>query len=104
MNRSKIDLNAPRIEDIMIGVRKRLNTTFLMDHNITVDDIVESLSKDILATFECRIAGTKLKTIEVKHPYDWKESLKERFFPKWLKRKFPVKYKAHTLDTTIFLS
>ena len=27
-----------------------------------------------------------------KYPSDWKEAFKERFFPKWLLRKFPIHY------------
>lgn len=29
---------------------------------------------------------------EIKYPKDWWEALKERFFPKWLLRRFPVEY------------
>lgn len=27
-----------------------------------------------------------------KYPADWKQAVKERFFPKWLKKRYPVKY------------
>ena len=29
------------------------------------------------------------------HPEDWKEAFKERWFPDWLKKKYPVKYKIY---------
>ena len=29
---------------------------------------------------------------DYKHPENWKEALKERWFPKWLLKRFPVKY------------
>lgn len=33
-----------------------------------------------------------ITTIDVKYPLNWKESLKERFAPKWYLNKHPVKY------------
>jgi len=31
----------------------------------------------------------------IKYPKDWKEAFKERWFPKWLKHFYPVKYNIH---------
>ena len=31
----------------------------------------------------------------IKYPANWREAIKERWLPAWLKRKWPVKYKAY---------
>ena len=31
----------------------------------------------------------------VKHPWNWIEAFKDRWFPRWLKRKYPVVYKKY---------
>lgn len=35
-------------------------------------------------------------TFEVSYPSDWKQALKKRFFPMWLKKRYPIKYKKIT--------
>lgn len=45
---------------------------------------------EIVFRLEQRIATQHLK--EISYPSDWKEAFKERWFPKWLLQKFPVKY------------
>ena len=34
----------------------------------------------------------KEKLVYVRYPKDWVQAIKDRFLPKWLKRRFPVKY------------
>jgi hypothetical protein len=43
---------------------------------------------------------TKFKKT-IRYPIDWKQSIKERWFPKWLLKKYPVKYKTHNIDAKI---
>ena len=31
----------------------------------------------------------------IEYPADWKEAFKERWFPDWIKKKYPVKYKKY---------
>jgi hypothetical protein len=35
--------------------------------------------------------------LEWKYPEDWKEAFKERWFPEWAKKKWPVVYSSFTL-------
>lgn len=35
--------------------------------------------------------------IEIKYPRDWLESLKERFAPQWLLRRWPIIYQKHVI-------
>jgi hypothetical protein len=38
--------------------------------------------------------------MELKWPYDWKQAFKERWFPGWLLKRYPVRY-SHTILTEI---
>lgn len=44
------------------------------------------------------IFGQKLAYQEVKYPANWKEAVKERFAPKWLRTRWPVRYMIHKLE------
>lgn len=37
----------------------------------------------------------------VRYPKDWKQAFKERWFPQWLLKRYPVEYKEYTLDVII---
>lgn len=38
-----------------------------------------------------KVAAEELKVVECLHPADWWEHFKERWFPAWLLRRFPVR-------------
>lgn len=42
-----------------------------------------------------------LDTSELKYPSGWWEAFKERWFPRWLLRKYPVKYTVESFDTKV---
>jgi len=61
-------------------------------------DIFFDISHDLLAdtlfvTFVQKLAAAKIGTEVIKYPENWKEALKERWFPEWMKKKYPVRYK-----------
>jgi len=37
----------------------------------------------------------KINNSRIQHPENWKEALKERWLPEWVKKKFPVRYKKY---------
>jgi len=46
-------------------------------------------------TLKRRVLGQTLGEKIVRYPRNWKEAFKERWFPNWLKRRFPVKYQEY---------
>jgi len=40
----------------------------------------------------------------VSYPADWVEAVKDRWFPKWLKRRFPVRMTLHTITREVMLT
>jgi len=57
------------------------------------------LADSILVGVTKMIYGRDLQ--EIKFPIDWKEAFKARWFPKWLKKRFPIKYQV--IKVTAFL-
>lgn len=53
--------------------------------------------QNIVAIFRSEILG-KSKKFEFKYPMDWAEAFKERWFPKWLRKKYPVRYTVLMVD------
>lgn len=42
--------------------------------------------------------GRTDELVEIKYPKDWRESFKERWFPAWMLKRYPVAYKTHRID------
>ena len=48
------------------------------------------------------LLGKELKPIKLKWPLTWWEHFKERHFPGWLKKKYPVKYTRVEITPRLF--
>jgi len=53
---------------------------------------LDQLGRDMVFQLTRRIPKESIDHLYVKYPENWKEAIKERWFPKWLLKKFPVKY------------
>lgn len=79
------------LHDRMIMDMNNVQLTHYMDHALT--RAIYRLDLDVF--------GQDLEAQIWKMPADWKEAIKERFFPKWLLRKFPVKHAIFKLDVAV---
>jgi hypothetical protein len=70
------------------------------------DELLQSLHPELIVkrTFDkiavgikAHIWGRTQKKIDVKYPADWKQAFKERWFPKWLRNKYPIRYVEFTV-------
>ena len=72
---------------------------YLLDdflHSMDVDVYIDFVFNNVVAEFRNEILGRTIQ--EIKYPENWIESLKERFAPKVLLKKYPVKYKIHHVN------
>lgn len=62
--------------------------------NIEYEDFVDGIVKGMILKLNKKILATEVNGFEktIIFPKDWKEAVKKQFFPKWLLRKYPVKY------------
>ncbi len=56
--------------------------------SVFTDDMTHSLTFRL----EQWIASQELKRVEAHYPADWWQAFKERWFPEWARRKWPVRY------------
>ena len=78
----------------------RLITKELVDDfaNEPKIDLARYMGGDIVVQVKQTIFGEQVLHETVKYPSDWKEAFKERWFPKWAKRKWPVRYERVEFD------
>jgi len=59
--------------------------------------IMPMIADDLCVEVRAHIYGRTASQDEVRHPMDWWEALKDRFFPQWAKRRWPVAYMVYTM-------
>lgn len=61
-------------------------------------EIIHEKDRSFIRTIKVNIYGLKDKPVIIRYPENWLEALKERFAPKWLLKKYPIKYKEIKVD------
>jgi hypothetical protein len=57
-----------------------------------------SISRHVILNISGYIWSEKLGVDTVRWPADWWQAFKERWYPAWAKRRWPVRYNTHTVD------
>lgn len=60
--------------------------------------VVNQIAEELAVELHKILCGEVLEKATISYPKDWWEAVKERFFPLWLRRKFPVEYTVRTME------
>lgn len=67
-------------------------------HNFQFNVTRDILLDDFIAQINCILYGETIFRKMVTYPLNWKEAFKERWFPKWILKRYPVQYKEIELS------
>jgi hypothetical protein len=85
--------------DLLIAEKRFALEGFALQ-NLSVDKIPSLIERELLYSLHTLIPAENMKeethTFNFEYPLTWWQSLKEQYFPSWLKRRFPVRYKKIT--------
>ncbi len=87
---TRIDLRA-----IKIGQEVSFPSEMVNGMNIKIRRDTDYLFAREVYRFEATIAGRDLR--DIVYPSDWWQAFKERWFPKWLRKRYPVQYTEHKI-------
>ena len=101
MSTDKIDLafTSIRLEKIRVGAEIELGERMLMDTSIEVlDDLIV---RHFALSLRGYLWGEKTPEKTIRYPRDWWEALKERWFPQWALKRWPVRYATHHIQFNV---
>jgi hypothetical protein len=79
--------------------------THLSPEICTVDAHLDHLSRSMVVRLKAAIYGETVPEVDVKFPVTWWDAVKDRWFPEWSRRWFPIEYRRVTVDKhTLFPS
>jgi hypothetical protein len=97
MNKNSCTEKEIILNKMQVEIQKVITDEFL-DSSV---DIIDYLPNAILLNIRGYLWGESQTVATKRFPSDWKEWFKERWFPSWLKRKFPVKYQEWTVKADV---
>lgn len=80
------------------GVAAVLPKGFANQPYVEIQQVVNIIGQRVYLKICQDIAAQHLDRAEFDYPADWKEAVKERFAPAWLKRRWPVRYHHVMID------
>lgn len=84
----------------ILACEKGINLGGFCIQNLRVCEKQGLFDNEVLYALHTLIPAENMKeethTLEVSYPCDWRQALKKRFFPMWLKKRYPIKYKKIT--------
>jgi len=96
----RLDIKDVILQKLDYAISTRIDLDHMYYGNINSKAyIVDAICNDMMLQINGFVwgeKGVKLKVIE--HPKDWKEAFKERWFPNFLLKRFPVIYTTHEIS------
>ncbi len=101
MSITDLNLNKVTLELFKRRIQSRVSDQLLagMQYKEFKDEVIHQM----ICSLEYEVFGIK-RTIkkEIKRPIDWWNAIKERFFPKWLLKRFPVNFEMIPIDIEVW--
>jgi hypothetical protein len=70
----------------------------LMDQQIEVSVVERWAKEEIMTRITGYVWGEYMGRETIRYPADWWQGVKERWFPGWVRRHWPVRYTEHVID------
>jgi len=97
-----------RVEEIVLsrmeyGINFHISREFIDDFagSIRLETHIDKMTRDAVASLKLQMAGQTQEPQVHYYPKDWVEALKERFAPRWLLRRWPIKFKYIKFEPTV---
>jgi hypothetical protein len=88
-----------QLERIKIGLMQRISN-HLLGASVLFSEQDSFIYNSVDMRIRGYIWGERGKSEAIKYPATWRDSFKERWFPKWLLARYPVAYRVHEINTT----
>lgn len=85
------------LEKIKVAIMQRVSNQ-LLDAVVDINEVESFVHNAVDLRLQGYIWGETGKTETIKYPATWRDAFKERWFPKWLLRRYPVNYQVHEIS------
>jgi hypothetical protein len=79
-------------------VTEKLAGEFALPLTVEISDTLDWFSDGIVLCIRQDTFGRALDKVEIKYPADWWQAFKQRWFPKWILKRYPVIETVQVID------
>lgn len=97
-----MEINKVVLHVVRESVRRHVSKLELNPDNFAFDSMVDHIGSDLVLTLTRRRATQDLGQVSFQVPATWFQHFKESHFPKFLLKKFPVKYTKLSVNASAF--
>lgn len=98
---SKVEIKSVPLEIFKYSltqvVSERMLDLFAIPAKVDISEHVNFMADDMLVRVRQDILGSKLEDVHISYPATLWDAIKDRFFPQWMLKRRPVKYKHHDI-------
>jgi len=96
----EVQYKTVELEKIKLVVMSYLDSRlaqFAIDPKVEIVSQVEWAAESIAIRIEQQVFGREVQRQECEWPRDWWQAFKERWYPAWAKRRWPVEYERYVI-------
>jgi len=86
---------------VTLTTKIKLQGILAMTEAVRTEVATEYLGGGVTCTLFAEMAGESLEIPAITYPRDWIEAVKERFLPRWARRRWPVSFSYVVWDATV---
>jgi hypothetical protein len=79
-------------------ISEELAEYFSMPPKLDIGRDVSFVYDNLVLRLVQEVYGRQVERVDVRYPSDWWQAFKERWFPAWAKKRWPVHYKTTALE------
>ena len=91
------DIRTVTLEKLKFAMQQAISNELLNAH-VDVQEHIDWMTDQAVVSIRGFIWAETLESETFQWPADWWQAFKERWFPAWAKRRWPVQYERHKLD------
>lgn len=83
------------LEKLRFGAQAVMGCNWVND--VQLKAYTDVVADNLVIALTAHVVGQQLKVAAIKAPATWWDAVKERFFPRWLRRLMPVEYRLEVI-------
>lgn len=87
---------------IKVAIQERLSETTLSNVDVKFGSSADKIGDGVLMQVQGFLLGETPEPKHIRHPEDWWQAFKERWFPKWALKRWPVIMSVHEISFKVF--
>lgn len=89
-----------QLRSVCFCAESKINDVMYL-HKVSINKFTEQVSRELVLRIQAHVLGYDHAPINLAIAATWWDGIKERFFPKWWLKRWPVRYEKFSINTKL---